>query len=103
MILSTPTYLVRLIQTLPPGPNTAERARGKTRVIGIVEDKSGQKVTAKLEDPEAYDFTALAAVAIMKRIVQGEAKAGFQTPASVYGADLVLEIPGVMGFDGIFA
>ncbi len=90
--------LARLIQTLPPGPSAAERARGKTRAIGVVEDEIGQKVTAKLEGPEAYDFTALAAVAIMKRIIQGEAKAGFQTPASVYGADLVLEIPGVRRF-----
>ncbi len=90
--------LARLIQTLPTGPSESERAKGKTRMIGVAEDVTGQKITAKLSGPEAYDFTALAAVAVMKRIVKGEAKAGFQTPASVYGADFVLEIPGVKGF-----
>ena len=87
--------LARLIQTLPIGPSAEERAKGKTRIIGVAENESGQKVTAKLFGPEAYDFTALTAVAVMKRIVKGEVKPGFQTPASVYGADFVLEIPGV--------
>jgi len=87
--------LARLIKTLPPGPSEAERAKGRVGVFGVAEDDTGKKVTALLSGPEAYDFTALAAVAVMKRIVKGEAKAGFQTPATVYGADLVREIPGV--------
>ncbi|MBN3879575.1 saccharopine dehydrogenase NADP-binding domain-containing protein [Nostoc sp. JL23] len=91
--------LASLIKTLPTGPTAAERAKGQVRVIGIAEDETGQQVTAKLLGPEAYDFTALAAVAVIKRVIQGEVKVGFQTPASVYGADFVLEIPGVTGFE----
>ncbi|OYD90070.1 hypothetical protein CDG76_32505 [Nostoc sp. 'Peltigera membranacea cyanobiont' 210A] len=91
--------LASLIKTLPTGPTVAERAKGQVRVIGIAEDETGQQVTAKLLGPEAYDFTALAAVAVIKRVIKGEVKVGFQTPASVYGADFVLEIPGVIGFD----
>jgi short subunit dehydrogenase-like uncharacterized protein len=87
--------LARLIKTLPPGPDEAERAKGRVGVFGVAEDDTGKKVTALLSGPEAYDFTALAAVAVMKRILKGEVKSGFQTPASVYGADLVREIPGV--------
>ncbi|YAF94484.1 MAG: trans-acting enoyl reductase family protein [Nodularia sp. CChRGM 3473] len=91
--------LARLIKTLPTGPSPEERAKGHVGVIGFAEDASGQTVTARLSGPEAYDFTALAAVAVMQRIIQGEAKAGFQTPAAVYGANFVLDIPGVKGFD----
>ncbi|MEH1809866.1 saccharopine dehydrogenase family protein [Nostoc sp.] len=91
--------LASLIKTLPTGPTAAERAKGQVRVIGIAEDETGQQVSAKLLGPEAYDFTALAAVAVIKRVIQGEVKVGFQTPASVYGADFVLEIPGITGFE----
>ncbi|HEY9597595.1 MAG TPA: saccharopine dehydrogenase NADP-binding domain-containing protein [Cyanophyceae cyanobacterium] len=93
------SVLARLIKTLPLGPSEEERANGKTRVIGVAEDQTNRKVTARLEGPEAYDFTALAAVVIMKHIVNGKTHSGFQTPASVYGANLVLEIPGVKRFD----
>lgn len=92
--------LASLIKKLPPGPSEAERAQGKVGVIGIAEDAAGRQVTAKLIGPEAYDFTALAAVTIIQRILNGEVKSGFQTPASVYGADLVLDIPGVKRFSG---
>ncbi|MBD2439269.1 trans-acting enoyl reductase family protein [Nostoc sp. FACHB-110] len=88
--------LVSLIKKLPPGPSPAERAQGKVRVMGIAEDETGRQVTAQLTGPEAYDFTALAALAIIQRILKGEAKSGFQTPASVYGTDLVLDIPSVV-------
>lgn len=91
--------LARLIKTLPQGPSEEERAKGKVGVMGVAEDETRQSVTARLEGPEAYDFTALAAVAVTKRVLQGEAKPGFQTPASVYGADFVLEIPGVKRFN----
>ncbi|MBD2487490.1 trans-acting enoyl reductase family protein [Aulosira sp. FACHB-615] len=87
--------LASLIKQLPQGPSAAERAQGKVGVVGIAEDESGRQVTAKLIGPEAYDFTALAAVVVIKHIIQGEVKPGFQTPGNVYGADLVLEIPGV--------
>ena len=90
--------LERLIQTLPAGPTETERAKGKTRVMGIVEDETGQTATARLEGPEAYEVTALAAIATIKHILQGEIKPGFQTPASVYGADLILEVEGTKRF-----
>ncbi|MCC5638569.1 saccharopine dehydrogenase NADP-binding domain-containing protein [Nostoc sp. CHAB 5844] len=90
--------LANLIKKLPPGPSEEERAKGKVGVIGIAEDKSGRQVKVKLIGPEAYDFTALAAVIVLQHIITGEVKPGFQTPASVYGADLVLDIPGVKRF-----
>jgi len=91
--------LKSLLKKLPPGPTESERAKGKTRVLGIVEDKTGKQIKARLEGPEAYDLTILTAIAIIKHILQGEIKSGFQTPGYLYGADLILEIPGVKRFD----
>ncbi len=87
-----------LLKTLPPGPTEAERAEGKTRVLGIVEDETGKQIKARLEGPEAYDLTALTAIATIKHILQGQIKPGFQTPASVYGANFILEISEVKRF-----
>jgi short subunit dehydrogenase-like uncharacterized protein len=37
----------------------------------------------------------LSSLLISQKILNGNFKAGYQTPASAYGEDLVLEIPGV--------
>ena len=45
--------------------------------------------------PEAYDLTALSVLLIAQKILKGQFKPGYQTPASAYGEDLIMEIPGV--------
>jgi len=56
-------------------------------------------VRAKLKTPEAYHLTALTSVEIMKRILDDNYKAGFQTPSKMYGADFILQFVGVMRED----
>jgi short subunit dehydrogenase-like uncharacterized protein len=87
--------LRRLLRGQPAGPSAAERAAGWTRVWGEAVDATGQRVEARLRGPEAYDFSALTAVAVLSQALNGVIQPGFQTPASVYGADFVLGIPGV--------
>jgi len=41
-------------------------------------------------------LTAHTALLIAKRILNGDLKPGFQTPSMAYGADLILEVPGVV-------
>ncbi|CAI7916781.1 unnamed protein product, partial [Closterium sp. NIES-54] len=41
-----------------------------------------------------YHFTASCSVEVARRVLQGEFKPGYQTPATAYGASLVQEIPG---------
>ncbi len=97
LIGSTPVQqlLRRLLRGQPAGPRAAERAVGWTRVWGEAVDGAGQQVEARLRGPEAYDFTALTAVAVLAQALNGAILPGFQTPARVYGADFVLGIPGV--------
>jgi short subunit dehydrogenase-like uncharacterized protein len=77
-----------------PGPTPEERARGGTVVLGEAADAAGARVAARLRTPEPYVLTALAAVAIAERALSGDARPGWQTPASAYGPDLVTALPG---------
>jgi short subunit dehydrogenase-like uncharacterized protein len=74
------------------GPNEAERAKGKTYLWGKASDDDGSKVESRLTCPEGYTMTALTALKIAEKILDGNFCVGFQTPAKCYGADLVLEI-----------
>jgi short subunit dehydrogenase-like uncharacterized protein len=83
------------IRSGPPGPTDEERARGASAVWGEAADDAGGRVVARLHGPEAYTMTVHAALAAVERVLRGEAPPGFQTPATAYGPDFVLELPGV--------
>jgi len=72
-----------------------ERAAGKTYLYGEASDEEGNKAAARMQGPEGYDFTVQTALKIAERIIAGHAPRGFQTPAKAYGAEMVMEIPGV--------
>lgn len=88
-------FLKSRIRTQPPGPNEKERARGKSFVWGEVTDDAGAHARSLLRGPEGYKLTSLTALASVERILTGQAPTGFQTPSKAFGADFVLEIPGV--------
>ncbi len=77
------------------GASDEERAEGKTYLWGEASDKEGNKVVSRLNTPEGYTLTALTALNIAEKILDGNFCAGFQTPAKCYGADLILEIENV--------
>lgn len=85
-------YLQRNIP--PGGPSDEERAKGKTLMWGEASDAEGNRIEARQQGPEGYTLTAHAALNIAKKILAGNFKPGFQTPAKAYGADLILEIEG---------
>jgi short subunit dehydrogenase-like uncharacterized protein len=80
--------------TLPPGPSRERNQNGFCLVIAEVTD-GRQTVRTKLRTPEAYFVTSLTAIEIIKRILNGDFKPGFQTPSLAYGADFILQFPGV--------
>jgi short subunit dehydrogenase-like uncharacterized protein len=77
------------------GPNEERRKKGFAVFIGEVADQNGGRAVSKLTSPEGYTCTALTTVEIMKRILNGEFKPGFQTPSLAYGADFILQFDGV--------
>ena len=92
-------FLTARVCAGPPGPTEEERRRGRAFVWGEVEDGAGGRAVARLATPEGYTFTARAALAVVERVLAGQAPAGFQTPATAFGPDFVLGIPGVTRTD----
>ncbi len=87
--------LKRLVEHRRAGPTAEERRRGRTVVWASARQGGGPPVTARLHGPEAYTFTARAAVHGMERVLGGTAPPGYQTPSTAFGADFVLGVEGV--------
>jgi short subunit dehydrogenase-like uncharacterized protein len=86
--------LKRAIERRPPGPDTEQLEKGLTIVVAEGSDASGRIASARLQTPNGYKLTALAAVDIARRVLDGDWRPGFQTPSLAYGADYVLGLPG---------
>jgi short subunit dehydrogenase-like uncharacterized protein len=86
--------LGRFIDRLPEGPSEEERLTTRALVVAEAEG-GGRTARARLETPSGYETTRLAGVEAARRILAGDAKPGFQTPATAFGADFVLALPGV--------
>jgi len=74
------------------GPDKTSREEGKSYIWGESSNSKGETVTARLTTPEGYRLTTLTSLLIAQKVNSGDFKTGFQTPASAYGEDLILEI-----------
>jgi len=86
---------LKKINARPAGPSDEQRAKSKSAVWGEVRNSKGETARARLIGPDGYTLTAHASLIITKKILEGNFKTGYQTPAGCYGADLVLEVPSV--------
>ena len=88
-------FIKRKIDARAPGPTDQMRSNASSLVWGEASNASGQKATVRMSEPDGYTLTTYSSLIIIKKILQGNFKSGYQTPASAYGHDLVMEIPGV--------
>ena len=85
-----------LLSGIRPGPSAELTARARTHVWGEVIDDQGRRAAARLHGPEAgVVWTTATALGAAQKALGGLAPAGYQTPASAYGPDFVLETEGV--------
>lgn len=77
------------------GPDEKARREGRVYLWGEAKNAAGKTVTATLETPEAYAFTAVAAVAAVERVLAGKVAPGSWTPARAFGKDFVAGLTGV--------
>ena len=77
------------------GPTDRQRSEASAVVWGQATNAAAKKATVRLNCPEAYTLTACTCILITQKILKGEFKPGYQTPAGLYGEDLVMEVPGV--------
>ena len=82
-----------------PGPDAAARFQGRSRVWGEATDDQGRQAVARILGPEGYALTVETALLLLQKVLRDEAPVGYQTPATAFGPDLVLEVAGVSRVD----
>lgn len=87
--------LAAAVAQMPEGPDEKALAEGYAQLWGEMTDTAGKRVVSRMRTPHAYKLTALAALLIVRRVLDGDVHRGYQTPAKAYGPELVMEIPGV--------
>lgn len=71
---------------MPDGPTGAEREASRYQASASVIGADGHTVRAILDTVNGYSFTPLAAAEAARRVICGEVRPGFQTPAGLFGA-----------------
>lgn len=81
------------MDNLPDGPSEEERAAGRTKLSAEVTGADGRVVRSVVDAPSGYTLTPLSVVAVACRILKGEFKPGYQSPASAFGESIINDIP----------
>jgi short subunit dehydrogenase-like uncharacterized protein len=89
------SFLKKRVRAGPPGPSAERRARTRSFFWGEVVDGAGRRAVSRQESPDGYTLTVLAVLALVERVLGGQAPAGFQTPSRAFGPDFVLGLPDV--------
>ena len=84
--------LLKGIDRQSPGPSAEKRESGRSFLWGKVWDNNGNKFECRLETLSGYNLTAKTSVLIAEKILSGNFKSGYQTPAMMCGEDLILEV-----------
>jgi short subunit dehydrogenase-like uncharacterized protein len=84
--------LQRMVGAMPEGPGEEERTGLRGHIVAEAVGARGESARARLDTPSGYQLTMLAGVEIARRVLEGGAKPGYQTPATAFGADLVLAL-----------
>jgi short subunit dehydrogenase-like uncharacterized protein len=80
--------------SLPEGPTAQERLASPYHAGVLVTSEDGSVKRAVLHTVNGYTFTSQASVEAVKRVLEGEVVAGFQTPAGMFGKRFVDSVAG---------
>ncbi|RDB06684.1 saccharopine dehydrogenase family protein [Runella aurantiaca] len=76
------------------GPTEHQSQKGQSFIWGKATNAEGKTVEARLVTPEGYKLTAEASLLISQKILDLKNVAGYQTPAGLFGYELITEIKG---------
>jgi short subunit dehydrogenase-like uncharacterized protein len=88
------SLIKKKIDKAPARPSAQQRKASKSLIWGQVSNEKGEKRTASITCADGYTLTAHSSLLIAKKILEVHFKPGYQTPASAFGTDLILEIEG---------
>lgn len=79
---------------LPDGPSAEQREAHRARAVAEVTGVDGNVARSMIETVNGYSYTPLAAVEAARRVLSGDRRPGFETPARVFGAGFAETIAG---------
>jgi short subunit dehydrogenase-like uncharacterized protein len=82
------------VSKLPDGPSAQEREAHRARAVVEIVGADGSVARSVIETVNGYTFTPLAAVEAARRVLTGDRRPGFETPARVFGGDFAESIEG---------
>jgi short subunit dehydrogenase-like uncharacterized protein len=71
------------------GHPTAKLNAERSRVLVEIRGEDGTVVRSMADTPDGYMPTVTSAIEVVQHALNGSYKAGFQSPASAYGSDLL--------------
>lgn len=74
------------LSRLPDGPSETERLANRYQGAVEVTDAEGKITRSLLDTVNGYTLTAMAAAEAGRRVLAGEVRPGFQTPAALFGS-----------------
>lgn len=85
----------RKINKRPAGPSDEQRSKSMSLIWGRVTNAEGKSIEQTFSSPDGYTLSMYSCLIIVKKILDGDLKVGYQTPGTAYGEKLVNKIPGV--------
>jgi short subunit dehydrogenase-like uncharacterized protein len=82
------------LSQLPDGPSAEQREAHRARAVAEVTGVDGNVARSMIETVNGYSYTPLAAVEAARRVLGGDRRPGFETPARVFGVGFAETIAG---------
>jgi short subunit dehydrogenase-like uncharacterized protein len=87
-------FLQKYVDDKITGPNESHFQNGKSLIYGKITNAKNEIFEARIETLEGYRLTAEASVLITGKVLNLKGISGYQTPAGLFGHELILEIEG---------
>jgi short subunit dehydrogenase-like uncharacterized protein len=100
-IVKTPFVKQRLqayIDKNITGPTESQNQNGQSLIWGKATNAQGKSIEARLETAAGYKLTAEASLLIAQKVLATTGASGYQTPAGMFGYELILGISGTGSF-----
>lgn len=81
------------------GEMSADMAKSPSMIVAEITAADGTIVRSMAKMPAGYMPTVTSAIEVVSRVLKGKYKAGFQSPGSVYGEDLLSTLAGLSVID----
>ena len=82
------------VATMADGPSAEERDAHRASVVAEVTGIDGTIFRARIDTVNGYSYTPLAAIEAARRVLAGEQRPGFETPATLFGVAFAQSIAG---------